>query len=306
VYNRRLRGHVTDTTTAAPKSLVLHSGPRHYDLLASLLTLGREGALRQRLVDLARIAPGETVLDVGCGTGSLALAAKRRVGPAGRVAAIDASPEMIAQARAKSAKLSLDVEWNAARAESLPCPAGSVDVVLSTLMMHHLPRVVREAFAGEIRRVLKPDGRVLVVDFEPPPRGGGGLISRVHRHGHVPRREIVELLTRSQLRVVDAGSVGASDLHFALATPAAANASVDPSAVQYRQLPSLPIPRWLLATTAISAVLVLHAVVFFAAWRTLAWGTAAVLAIAGIVVAHGGVGALFHARLRRRSGGRRP
>jgi ubiquinone/menaquinone biosynthesis C-methylase UbiE len=297
---------VTDTTTTAPKSLVMHSAARHYDLLAWLLTLGRERALRERLVDLARIAPGETVLDVGCGTGSLALAAKRRVGATGHVTAIDASDEMIAQARTKAAKLGLDVEWKVARAESLPCSTESVDVVLSTLMMHHLPRVVREAFAGEIRRVLKPDGRVLVVDFEPPPRGGGGLISRVHRHGHVPKREIVELLTRSQLDVVDAGAVGASDLHFALATPAATEAAgLDPAAVPYRQLPRLPIPRWLLASAVIVAVLVVHAVIFAAGWRTVVWGTGAAVVVAGVVLAHGGLGAAFHAHLRRRSRARK-
>ena len=88
----------------ATKGLVMHSTARYYDLLTWLLTLGRERAFRDRLVDLARLAPGESVLDAGCGTGTLAIAAKRRVGPSGAVHGIDASPEMIARARRKAAK----------------------------------------------------------------------------------------------------------------------------------------------------------------------------------------------------------
>src|SRR3569833_2615584 len=129
--------------------MVMHSAARHYDLLAALLTWGREKALRERLVELARIAPGERVLDVGCGTGSLAIAAKRATGPNGSVSAIDPSPEMIAQARAKAEKAQLDVDWQFARAEALPFPDRSVNVVTSTLIKHQQPHVLREAFVQE-------------------------------------------------------------------------------------------------------------------------------------------------------------
>lgn len=63
-----------------------------YDLQVWLLTLGRERALRARLADLARLEPGESVLDIGCGTETLALEAKRRVGQCGSVRGIDAAP----------------------------------------------------------------------------------------------------------------------------------------------------------------------------------------------------------------------
>jgi ubiquinone/menaquinone biosynthesis C-methylase UbiE len=136
-----------------------------YDLLAWLLTHGRERQLRERFIDLAGLAPGDAVLDVGCGTGTLGIAARRRVGPSGTVCGIDASPPMIARARRKATKASVVVDFRVAVAESLPFPDGRFDVVLSTLMLHHLPKKTRQQCAGEIRRVLRSGGRVLAVDF---------------------------------------------------------------------------------------------------------------------------------------------
>jgi ubiquinone/menaquinone biosynthesis C-methylase UbiE len=297
---------MTNTMTGeGPRSMVMHAAARHYDLLAGLLTLGRERALRERLADLARLAPGEHVLDVGCGTGSLALAAKRRVGPTGTVRGVDASPEMVAQARAKAARTELAVAFDVARAEALPCPDGSVDVVLGTLMLHHLPAVVRERFAHEIRRVLKPGGRVLAVDFEAPARKRGGLIARLHRHGGVPLARVVQLLEDAGLRVIDRGSVGASDLQFALAVVARDTDDVGTDAgapPQARALPPLPAPRWALPA-ALAAVVLVHLLAARLAWSTLALGAVAgagVLAFAAVVVAHVGAAGGVHALLRGR------
>ena len=75
---------------------VLHSA-RAYDFVAWVLTLGKERRFREHLVDLARLSVGESVLDVGCGTGSLAIAANSRVGSTGQVCGVDPSPEMIAR-----------------------------------------------------------------------------------------------------------------------------------------------------------------------------------------------------------------
>jgi len=198
---------------------ILHSA-RYYDVLAWVLLGRREDAFREKLLDLARLKPGESVLDVGCGTGTLAIAAKRRVGPAGAVFGIDASPEMIARATTKVRKAGLDITFRNESVEALPFPDAQFDVLLSTLMLHHLPRKLREQGAREMRRVLKPGGRVLAVDFAGTEQQRG-LLAHVHRrHGHVKPSEVIALLDAAGLKVVDSGAVGIKDLHFAVGTAA--------------------------------------------------------------------------------------
>lgn len=130
----------------------MRSEARFYDLLAWLLTFGRERAFRKRLIELAGLEPGEAVLDVGCGTGTLAIAAKRYVGTTGMVSGIDASPEMIDRAKRKARNSGVEVTFQTAVVEALPFADASFDVVLSTLMLHHLPRPLREQCAREVRR----------------------------------------------------------------------------------------------------------------------------------------------------------
>jgi ubiquinone/menaquinone biosynthesis C-methylase UbiE len=86
--------------TQTPDGIVIHSAAE-YDRRFMVRARGRERAFRQELVERARLAPGESVLDVGCGTGTLALAAKRRVGAEGIARGIDPSTEMIARRGAR-------------------------------------------------------------------------------------------------------------------------------------------------------------------------------------------------------------
>jgi ubiquinone/menaquinone biosynthesis C-methylase UbiE len=212
------RGHSRTGT----RGRVLHAAAA-YDVLAWFFMLGTgERALCERLAGLARLQPGEVVLDAGCGTGTLAITAERSVGPDGRVFGVDASPEMIARATKKARRAGAEIEFRTGMAEALPYGDATFDVVLSTLMLHHLPRDLRGRFAHEIRRVLKPGGRVLVVDFGPgQPGHRKSLIGHFHRHGHVPLHDILSLLTDAGLQVVESGAVGMRDLHFALARRAA-------------------------------------------------------------------------------------
>jgi ubiquinone/menaquinone biosynthesis C-methylase UbiE len=139
-----------------------------YDGLVNILTLGSARRLRVLTVDNALLQTGENVLDVGCGTGAVTLPAKVRVGNNGAAAGIDPAPEMIAVARQKASRAGLEIDFRVGVIESLPYPDGTFDAVTSSLMMHHLPEHVRVAGLGEIFRVLKPGGRVLIADMMRP------------------------------------------------------------------------------------------------------------------------------------------
>ena len=201
---RRTTGHVLHW--AAP-----------YDLLIWLVTLGRERRFRERLLEPAQLKSGESVLDVGCGSGSLAIAARHHVGAAGSVHGVDASDAMIARARRKARKAGADVTFESALAQSLPFPDARFDVVLSTVMLHHLPRKIRQECAREMRRVLKPGGRLLVVEFGGAAPHGRGPIAHLHRHGLIKPRELAELVSDAGLEIVGKGALGIWDLQFVLA-----------------------------------------------------------------------------------------
>ncbi len=212
---------MTNTAEAKQKlltsGLVLHRAVL-YDLTLWLLSLGREKALREKVLRLARLSPGEHVLDVGCGTGTLAIAAKRQVGTTGTVHGVDASPEMLARAGKKATKAGVDIVLKNALVEALPFPDAHFDVVLSTVMLHHLPGKLRCRCAAEIRRVLKPGGRVLAVDFGTSPSQKRGIVAHFHRHGHISLAEIVAIFSEAGMSIVESGAVEISDLQFVLAT----------------------------------------------------------------------------------------
>jgi ubiquinone/menaquinone biosynthesis C-methylase UbiE len=187
-----------------------------YDLLLWLLTLGRERSFRERALSLAHLSAGELVLDIGCGTGTLAIAAKRQVGPKGHVYGIDASREMIARASKKARKASLEVDFRNALVESIPFPDRRLDVVLSSLMLHHLPGTLRSQCASEVRRVLKPGGRLLAIDFGTAP-GTKGIVAHFHRHGHINLPEMITVFCEAGLSIAESGAVGIGDLEYVIA-----------------------------------------------------------------------------------------
>src|SRR5438876_4911041 len=122
-------------TADAPQTAgrVLH-GARWYDLFGRVISFGRDKAIREKLIELAASAPGEKVLDVGCGTGTLAIALTSSVGT-GEVHGIDASPEMIEGAKKKAAKAGSDIDFQVALIEAIPFPDPTFGLVTRSPML---------------------------------------------------------------------------------------------------------------------------------------------------------------------------
>jgi ubiquinone/menaquinone biosynthesis C-methylase UbiE len=137
-----------------------------YDALVGVLTLGRAKTLRSETIRLAGLQPSDRVLDVGCGTGDLTLMAVRA--GAGTASGIDADPAMIAQAQAKARRHGAPIDFQVSTVQHLPFAEASFDVVLSSLMIHHLPSEGKQQGLREIYRVLTPGGRLVIVDFKRP------------------------------------------------------------------------------------------------------------------------------------------
>jgi ubiquinone/menaquinone biosynthesis C-methylase UbiE len=138
---------------------------RVYDPIVAVTS--REGAFKRRLLDHARIKDGESVLDVACGSGTLAIDIKNER-PKARVSGVDGDGKILARARAKADEAGVSVDFRYGLSNELPYDARSFDVVVSTLFFHHLTDEAKADTAEEIRRVLRLGGRVLIADWGRP------------------------------------------------------------------------------------------------------------------------------------------
>ncbi len=150
-----------------------------YDSYMKKITLGREKSLRRMTVNLAQVKSGDCVLEVGCGTGTLTLAAKQQAGQSGKVFGIDVIPEMIKLSKKKAAQARLDVTFQSGSIENIPFPENQFDVVMCSFMIFHMSEEVRRKGIAEIYRVLKPQGRLMVLDLALPAHGVSRAISKV-------------------------------------------------------------------------------------------------------------------------------
>ena len=124
-----------------------------YDSYMRKMTFGRERTLRETTVSLAQVKPGDCVLEVGCGTGTLTLAAKRQAGPSGKVFGIDIIPGMIELCERKAAQANLDVTFQLGSIDDIPFSANQFDVVMCSFMIFHMSEMVRRKGSAEIYQV---------------------------------------------------------------------------------------------------------------------------------------------------------
>lgn len=148
------------------RGMTMNWAASFYDPYCSAAGLGL--SFRRQTLQMAQIQAGEHLLDVGCGTGVLTRLALEAAGPTGSAVGIDPAPEMIRVAREHARQLGSRAEFKVAAIENLPFPDASFDVALASLMLHHLPPDVRLEGLRQVRRVLKPGGRLVVADFGRP------------------------------------------------------------------------------------------------------------------------------------------
>jgi ubiquinone/menaquinone biosynthesis C-methylase UbiE len=163
-----------------------------YDAVHRLLRVGR---LHAEMVRRSDLRPGQRMLDIGCGTGNLLLALGARR-PDLDLTGLDPDPKALSRAERKARRAGVAVRWERGFSDELPYPDGSVDRVFSSLMLHHLDPPVKDATLAEVRRVLRPDGVLVLADFDGHGQEDGQGHGQGHRHGFRRTRRRMELSKR--------------------------------------------------------------------------------------------------------------
>ena len=138
---------------------------RFYDPVVRLTT--RERSVKHALIENARVPQGATVVDLGCGTGTLTVWLKQQ-NPGARVIGLDADPAILEFARAKADVAGVDIEFIESNASDLPFAAGTVDRIVSSLFFHHLKPDMKKRVLSESFRVLADGGELHISDWGKP------------------------------------------------------------------------------------------------------------------------------------------
>lgn len=136
-----------------------------YDPVARWTT--RERAFKTALVSQSRLQPGWRVLDLGCGTATLTVALKQAQ-PAADLRGLDGDAQILRLAQAQARRAGADIAFTEALADELPYPDGYFDVVVSSLLFHHLTPDSKQSVLAEVRRVLRPGGALHIADWGRP------------------------------------------------------------------------------------------------------------------------------------------
>lgn len=139
-----------------------------YDLLNRAMTAGIDGGWRRAAAAAADLAAGDRALDVCTGTGDLALELAGRVTGLGEVVGVDFAPAMVARARAKAAARGRAIDFRVADALDLPFPDGAFDAATVAFGIRNVADL--DAGLGEMARVVRPGGRVVVLEIAAPAR----------------------------------------------------------------------------------------------------------------------------------------
>ena len=154
---------VPEQEKAARVRSVFASVARKYDVMNDLMSLGMHRLWKAFAVELANVRPGERVLDVAGGTADLSLAFARRAGPQGQVWLTDINRDMLTVGRDRVLDKGLALPVAQCDAEKLPFPDKHFDLVTVAFGLRNMTH--KDAALAEMRRVLKPGGRLLVLEF---------------------------------------------------------------------------------------------------------------------------------------------
>ena len=158
-----------------------------YDVLNRVLSFGTDVSWRRRAIALARLGPREVGLDIGAGTGDLTVGLLRASDASSAVVALDLSPRMLAVAERRLRATGLDRRATVVvgNAESIPLPDASVDRIVSGFTLRNIGDLARAL--SEMRRVLKPHGRIALLELSHPPGAPFGALYRWYFEALAPR-----------------------------------------------------------------------------------------------------------------------
>ena len=185
-----------------------------YDPIVKLLGTDKAG---RKLVDQAALRPGHRVLDIGCGTGTLAVFIRTSHADV-EVVGLDPDPKALARASKKAERGGVSIRFDQGFAGSLPYPDGSFDRVFSSMMFHHLPTGEKEKMLREVRRVLVPGSSFHMMDFAgPEDQETGWLARRIHSSEQLKDNcEQRVLALMNQAGFADASRAGDWDIRLGL------------------------------------------------------------------------------------------